>query len=102
MWAEFFTKIHKAVGALSGVLMVQSTLDFPSVAAGGVQELTVTVTGASVGDIVALGLPATVDSGIVYDARVTAANTVTVRATNITGSAIDPASASYRVMVFTV
>lgn len=76
-----------------------ATLDFPEIDPGATEVLTITVTGAATGDAVVLGLPATVDAGVVFDARVTAANTVTVRATNITGGAIDPASASYRVAV---
>lgn len=76
-----------------------ATLDFGSISAAGSADLTITVTGASVGDSVALGLPATPASGIVWNAFVSAANTVTVRASNITGSAVDPASATYRATV---
>lgn len=83
----------------SGVVRGGATLDFPSIAAAGTQTLTVTVTGAAVGDQVLLSLPATVNAGVVFDARVTAADTVTVRAQNITASAIDPASAVYTLTV---
>jgi hypothetical protein len=76
-----------------------ATLDFPSIAAAGTQALTITVPGVSVNDIVVLGLPATVNAGVVFDARVSAADTVTVRALNITAAPIDPASAQYEVVV---
>jgi hypothetical protein len=74
-------------------------LDFGSIAAAASADLTITLTGVAVGDSVALGLPAAPTAGIVFQAFVSAANTVTVRATNITGSAVDPASATYRVTV---
>lgn len=80
-------------------LAAVATLDFPSINAVSTQTLTITVPGASVNDVVVLGLPATVNAGVVFDARVSAADTVTVRALNITAGAIDPASAQYEVIV---
>lgn len=77
-----------------------ATLDFPSIAAAASANLTMTVTGAVVGYSVSIGLPAAPAAGIVWDAFVSAADTVTIRATNITAGAIDPASATYRATVF--
>ena len=51
------------------------------------------------GDAVTLGLPAAPPAGIVYQAWVSAPNTVTIRATNFTNAPIDPAGASFRAMV---
>jgi hypothetical protein len=86
---------------ITAAYSASATLDFPSIAAtGGTQDLTITVTGAATGDRVCLGLPAAPSAGVVFNAFVSAANTVTVRATNCTGGAIDPASASYSVQVF--
>ncbi len=85
---------------ITRTLAVIATLDFPSVAAVGTQALTVNCPGASVGDIVAIGLPGTVNNGIVFDARVSAADTITVRAMNITAAPVDPASATYEFVVF--
>lgn len=76
------------------------TLDFASIAAAGTGTLNVTVPGAQVGDAVLLGLPASVNAGLVLNAHVSAADTVTVRAFNITAVAIDPASSGYSVLVF--
>lgn len=101
IWGDWFQRAWDAIKGFSGVITVKSTMDFPSVAPGGIQELTATVTGALVNDTVSLGLPVTVNAGIVFDGRVTAANTVTVRATNITAGAINPASAVYRITVMT-
>jgi hypothetical protein len=84
------------------VLTASATLDFPSIAAGGVQDLTISVPGVSVGGQVALGLPAAPAAGVVFMAFVSAANTVTVRARNVTAAPVDPASATYSVVVFNV
>lgn len=86
-------------GPVARTLAAIATLDFPSISAVGTQTLTITVPGASVNDLVVLGLPATVNAGVVFDARVSAADTVTVRAMNITASPVDPASATYEVVV---
>ena len=93
------------VGATNGttidlIASASATLDFPGVPAnGGTQDLTITVTGATVGDVVTLGLPAAPNAGLVFSAWVSASNTVTVRATNVTAGAIDPVSAAYRIAV---
>lgn len=85
---------------LPTILTGSNTLDFASIASLGEADLTITVTGATVGDEVALGLPAAPTSGIVFNAFVSASDTVTVRAHNYTAGAIDPASATYSVRVF--
>jgi hypothetical protein len=81
-------------------VMNTATLDFPSIAAGASADLTMTVTGAVVGYSVSHGLPAAPAAGIVWSSFVSAANTVTIRATNITLVAVNPASATYRATVF--
>lgn len=81
------------------ILSAVATLDFPSVVANGQAELTISVTGSVVGDSVHLGRPSGLEAGLVATARVTAADTVTVRVSNLTGSAIDPTSANYRATV---
>lgn len=87
---------------LTNVLGASATLNFASIAAAAQEDLTITVTGAAANNAVILGLPTAPTAGIVFDAFVSAANTVTVRATNITGSAVDPASATYSVVVIQV
>ncbi len=90
------TRSYNGTLELSG----SATLDFGSTAAGAQTDLTITVTGAAVGDSVCLGLPAAPAAGIVWNAFVSAADTVTVRASNITLAPVDPASATYKVKVF--
>jgi len=87
-------------GTISKILPASATLAFPQVAAAGQQELTISVTGATVGTTVAFGPPASLEPGLGVSARVSAADTVTVRLINATDSPITPASATYRVVVF--
>jgi predicted RecA/RadA family phage recombinase len=91
---------HPEIELPTQVLTAIATLDFASIAAAASEDKTIAVTGAAVGDSVALGLPAAPAAGIVFNGFVSAADTVTVRATNITASAVDPASADYTAMVF--
>lgn len=81
------------------VLTATAALDFASIAAAGSADLTITVAGAAVGDSVSVGLPAAPTAGLIFMTFVSAANTVTVRATNITAGAVDAASATYRATV---
>ncbi len=81
------------------VLTGTATLDFGSIASAASEDKTIAIAGAAVGDTVALALPAAPTAGIVFNGFVSAAGTVTVRATNITAGAVDPASASYTAMV---
>ena len=78
--------------------VVQAALDFPQVAAQGFQDLTVSVPGAAPGQRVALGSLGPWGP-IVYQAWVSATDTVTVRAANYTSAATDPISATFWVQV---
>lgn len=84
---------------ITKTLKATATLDFGSIAAAGSANLTIAVVGAAVGDTVSLALPAAINAGLVFNAFVSAADVVTVRATNVTAAPIDPASASYSVIV---
>lgn len=83
----------------SGELSASAALDFAAINAAASADLAITVPGAAVGDSVELGLPAAPAAGLVFNAFVSAANTVTVRATNITAAPVDAASATYRATV---
>jgi hypothetical protein len=85
--------------AVTKVLSASASLDFTSIGAAAQASLTITVTGAAVGDEVVLALPAAPAAGLVFNAFVSAANTVTIRASNITASSVDPAAATYGVIV---
>lgn len=77
-----------------------ATLDFGSIGAGAVAELTIPLTGAVAGDSVAVAAPAALEAGLVFSAFVSAADTVSLRVGNLTAGAIDPASADWTVSVF--
>jgi len=81
------------------ILRGTGDLDFGSIAAQSKADLTITVTGAAVGDPVFFGVFAIPPTGIVLQAFVSATDTVTIRATNVTSSPIDPDSANYKVLV---
>lgn len=77
-----------------------ATLDFPNTAAGATSSLTVSVVGAVIGDPVTVGTTAT-EAGIFYGVT-TATDTVTVYYYNSTAGAINPASATFKLVVFRV
>lgn len=84
---------------VSKLLSASASLDFGSISAGAQADLTITVTGAAAGNEVIMALPAAPAAGIVFNAFVSAANTVTVRASNISGSPVNPSPATYGVVV---
>ena len=75
-----------------------ATLDFPSTNAHSSSDLTLTVTGAAVGDIVILGTPVQ-DIDATYTAFVSLANTVTVRFNHYGSGTTNPASGTFKVYV---
>lgn len=80
-------------------LVATATLDFGSTAAGAIADLTVSVTGAVVGDVVALGVASIPNKGT-YFGWVSASNTVTVRyANNDLTTAKDPSSQTVKVRI---
>lgn len=84
---------------ITKVLTASQAINFTEIAAASQASSEITVTGAAVGDEVILSLPAAPAAGLVFNAFVSSANTVTIRASNITASPIDPASATYGVIV---
>lgn len=80
-------------------LSATAALDFAAIAAAASADLTIAVAGAAVGDSVSLGLPAAPAAGLLFFGFVSAADTVTVRAMNITAGAVDAVSATYRATV---
>jgi len=76
-----------------------ATLDFPNTGAQSSSELTIAVTGAVVGDVVQVG--ATVNNNNSnFTARVSAAGVVSVRFNNYSAVAINPASGTFKVIVW--
>jgi len=75
-----------------------ATLNFGSTIPGAATDLTMTVTGSAVGDVVILGVPnGSMPANGVYFAWVSATNTVSVRYINTDLIAtFDPASGSFK------
>jgi hypothetical protein len=85
---------------VSGKSLNTASLNFPSTSAQNSSDLTITVTGAAVGDAVTLGAAnAAVLSNSSYSAWVSATNTVTVRFNNYSSGALDPAAGTFKVIV---
>ena len=91
--------IQRPLAGVTRALKASAALDF-NLSAVATQDLTITVTGAVVGDLVALGVPnGSVTDDTLFWAWVSATDTVTVRATRIAGVP-NPASGTFTVVVF--
>jgi len=91
-------------GALGYQLTGSASLNFPSTTSNTTNSLTITVTGAAVGDVVSLGIDAAtlaVTGNYSFMAYVSATNTVTVKFDNNNPvTTLDPAAATFKVKVF--
>jgi hypothetical protein len=87
---------------LAKILTGSATLDFPNTTGNSSSERTITVNGATEGDVVALGVPnSSAVANTNYSARVSSANTVTVKFNNyMNGTSSDPGSGTFKVSVF--
>lgn len=86
---------------LAASFSARATLDFPSTAAQQSSDLTVSVPGAALNDIVSIGVPnGSVNANSCFTAWVSAVNVVSIRLNNYSASAIDPASGVFTVAVF--
>lgn len=81
-----------------GFSSTTASLNFGTVNANSTKDLTITVSGAASGNVVALGAPSVVD-GISFTAFVSSANTVTVRAANVTTSNITLSSSNFTIKI---
>jgi len=95
----FNTTPSTATVALTNAYAASASLDFPSIAANGVADLTITIPGCVPGDFVAPSWPTAPTAGIMYMAFVSANDTVTVRARNVTAAPIDPPAQTFGVLV---
>jgi hypothetical protein len=81
--------------------MIRSTaaIDFTSTTSGNSTLWDITVTGAALGDIVTVEQDKA-EPNMTYSAWVESTNTVRIKAHNISAATIDPASKSFKVIVF--
>jgi hypothetical protein len=66
-------------------------LDFGAITAGTPQTVSVTFEGVFAGDMVQFTELNAWENGVIVDARISASDTITFRAQNLTGSPINPA-----------
>jgi hypothetical protein len=88
--------------AIKAVYSAVANLDYPSISANSVTNLTITVAGAGTNSTVSASAAngTGITAGVILgQAWVSATNTVTVTAANTTVGAIDPAAAAVRVTV---
>ena len=76
------------------------SINFGTISAQSCTEVTVTVTGAATTNQVSANPKSNLGNNILWDARVSAANTVAVRACNITSSSFLTSSAAWSIKVF--
>jgi len=66
------------------------------IAAGSSAETALTIKGSAVGDIIIFNVPASLETGLAFSgARVSAANTIQLRLSNITGSPVNGAALTW-------
>lgn len=97
---ESSSKAIKKIPPAGATYTNSATLDFGSTSAQSSADLTITVTGATAGAPVMLGVPnGSVLSNSSFSAWVSATNTVTVRFNNYSSGSQDPASGTFTVRV---
>jgi len=98
---NYFVTTASTRHILSKTLTGTGVLNYGSIASLATETLTITVTGAAIGDVVMVGIDnASKSTGLIFGQPwVSATNTVSVEAYNSTGSAIDPTSGTFRASV---
>lgn len=93
--------LPNATGILATTLTTTSSLDFPNTGASTHSDLTVTLTGAALGDVVMVGIPhGSVMPNSCYTAWVSATDTVTVRFSNYDSTvSSNPSSGTFRISI---
>ena len=82
---------------ISGFMAFSSTIDLPNIPANSRAEVTVTATDAVLGDVF-IGASAAINTGgLVFNGYVSAANTVKLIISNVTGADIDLASTTIKI-----
>ena len=94
-WHLWFNFVANIIGRRT---VVSATANPPNLVAGASVSATVTVPGAAVGDFAVASFDP-MDAGISLTAQVTAADTVVVWFTNLSGIAVNLADGTLRVLV---
>lgn len=87
----------KTTSFITRLLTTTASITFSPVGASTTSDITIALTGCSVNDVVMIGPPASITAGLNFTGYVSAAGVVSLRASNVTGASITPATATYRV-----
>lgn len=99
-WSNWFSDVRQALDAWNqSIGGIVGPLDFPSIAAHAQATLTGPATGARPGDAVIVQ-PAAYHAGVLFAGYVTANNTVSIVASNITNGAIDLTPDTFSIIIF--
>ena len=98
-WATWLTQVMSSIFGWKKTYTGTKVHDFGLIATLSQATTTVTILGVRTSDAVIVR-PTTAVNGIIIDGTVTASDTVTIRAANYSAAGIDPASQTYRVIVF--
>ncbi|MBV9504185.1 MAG: hypothetical protein JO323_04180 [Acidobacteriia bacterium] len=93
------TQVSVDSAAVPTFLTSTASLDFFSLPNLTCAEMTLPLSGAVLGDAVEPGWPAGLEAGLIGTMRVSANGVITVRLCNLSGAAVDPASATYRATI---
>ena len=86
--------------SITYILKGTIAVDPVSLAANSSAETELTIAGAASGDIIVFNVPASLEAGLAFSgARVSAADTVQLRLSNVTGIAVDGASRTWSYMI---
>lgn len=87
-------------GNVARIYILQGSVDVTSKSANTTAEQDVTVFGAKVGDVVIAVNKPSLSAGLgIVNARVKAADTISIQFGNFTGSPIDPAAETYSFVI---
>lgn len=87
---------------VSKILTATATIAIPTLAAGASSDVTMTVTGAVVGDVAIVNPQADLPDGLMFRPYVSGSNTVTMNATNGSAASIPGASYSFKAVLLRV
>ena len=93
---------RSTVNPVSAHYSGSAVLDFGSIAAGAQASLTITVTGVVTTDDATAHPGTGLEAGLVYNAFVSATDTVTVRVSNISAAPVDPAARTWHTHVWRI
>jgi len=97
-WMDWMQRVYQALGLVNRTDTALTPHTFTAIAAGVTQSMAVTMKGTTANDDVTIGLH-TLDIGLVYQAYVSANDTVTITCTNTTAASITPTAGSIRTTV---